>query len=116
MAKSKLSEMNQHFLTLSSEREKKAYTKQVEKELRANFEEDLKKLTITQGRMLIKLIDRETGSTSYELVKELRGNLSAIFWQALARVFGSNLKTEYDKDGTDKLTEEILVAIDQGYL
>jgi hypothetical protein len=116
MAKDKLNDMNEHFLTLNSERERKAYTKQVEKEIRANFEEDLKKLTVTQGRLLIKLIDRETGRTSYELVKELRGNLSAIFWQTLARLFGSNLKTEYDGAGADKLIEDILVAIDDGYL
>jgi hypothetical protein len=50
------------------------------------------------------------------LLKELRGNLSAIFWQALARIFGHNLKTEYDGAGADKQIEEILIAIDEGYL
>jgi hypothetical protein len=116
LAKEKLEEMNEHFLTLNSEKERKAYTKEVEKEIRTKFEEDLKKLTITQGRLLIKLIDRETGQTSYQLIKELRGSLSAFFWQTLARLFGSNLKTEYDGAGADKLIEEILVAIDEGYL
>jgi hypothetical protein len=116
LAKEKLEEMNEHFLTLNSEKERKAYAKEVEKEIRAKFEEDLKKLTITQGRLLIKLIDRETGETSYQLIKELRGSLSAFFWQTLARLFGSNLKTEYDATGSDKLIEEILVAIDEGYL
>ncbi|NJK94878.1 MAG: DUF4294 domain-containing protein, partial [Bacteroidales bacterium] len=77
MAKQKLDEMNAHFLTLKSERERKQYAKQVEDEIRAQFEEQLKGLTITQGKLLIKLIYRETGNTSYELVKELRGGISA---------------------------------------
>jgi hypothetical protein len=116
MAGAKFKEMNEHFLTLHSEKEKKIYTKQVEKEIREKFEKDLTNLTVTQGKLLIKLIDRETGKTSYELLKELKGNLSAIFWQTLARIFGHNLKTEYDAAGADKLTEEILIAIDEGYL
>ena len=116
IAKAKLKEMNEHFLTLKTEKQKKAYAKQVEKEIRAQFEGDLKNLTITQGRLLIKLIDRETGETSYELVKELRGSFSAVFWQTLARLFGSNLKTQYDAKGEDQLIEDILLAIDAGAL
>ena len=116
LARVKLQEMNAHFLTLKTERQKKAYTKQMEKEIRDQFEGELKKLTITQGRLLIKLIDRETGNTSYELVKELRGTFSAVFWQTLARLFGSNLKTQYDATGEDRLIEDILLAIDAGYL
>jgi pyruvate dehydrogenase complex dehydrogenase (E1) component len=82
----------------------------------AEFEDDLTKLTITQGRLLIKLIDRETGNTSFDLVKELRGSFSAFFWQAIARLFGSNLKSTFDKDGEDKLIDQILVLIDNGQL
>ena len=89
--------------------------KQVEKELLDEYEDDLKKLTITQGRILIKLVDRETGATSYELVKELRGSFSAFFWQAFARIFGSTLKAEYDPYGEDRLIEEIVLLIDNGY-
>jgi hypothetical protein len=116
LARQKLEELNAYYVTLNTERERKAYAKLVEEELKAEFEEDLKKLTITQGRLLIKLIDRETGSTSYELVKELRGSFSAFFWQAVARIFGSNLKTQYDPLGEDKLIEEILILIQHGYL
>lgn len=116
IARSKLEEMNEHFLILKTEKEKKEYTKQVEKAIRAQFENDLKDLTITQGRLLIKLIDRETGHSSYELVKEFRGNFSAIFWQTLARLFGSNLKVKYDGQGEDLPIENILKAIDSGYL
>lgn len=116
LANRKLEEMNTHFLSLKNEKQRKEYVKQVEKELMAEFEYDLTKLTITQGRLLIKLIDRETGNTSFDLVKELRGSFSAFFWQAIARIFGSNLKTNYDKDGEDKLIEQILVLIDNGQL
>jgi hypothetical protein len=112
----KLKEMNEHFLTLKNEKEKKDYTKQVEDDIRRQFEADLKDLNTTQGLLLIKLIDRETGKTSYSLVKELRGGLSAVFWQTLARIFGYNLKTKYDPLGDDKLIEQLVVAIDQGLI
>lgn len=116
LAKYKLNIMNQHFLTLKTEKERKEFSKLSEKELRTQFEEELKNLTINQGRLLIKLIDRETGQTSYELVKELRGTFSAVFWQTMARLFGSNLKTKYDASGEDQVIEDILLAIDAGLI
>ena len=116
LAGEKLAEVEIHLVSLETEKEQKDYMKQVEKELLKDYKDDLKKLTITQGRILIKLVDRETGDTSYELVKELRGKLSAVFWQALARLFGSNLKSEYDADGEDQLIEEIVVLIENGQL
>lgn len=112
----KLKEMNDHFLTLKNENERKTYTKQVEDEIRSRFEADLKDLNTTQGLLLIKLIDRETGKTSYALVKELRGGFSAVFWQTLARIFGYNLKTKYDPNGEDKVIEDLLNAIDKGLI
>lgn len=116
IAKQKLLEMNTHLKTLKTEREKKLYIKQSEQELRAQFEKDLTKMTISQGRMLIKLIDRETGSTSYELVKELKGGFSAAFWQGIARIFGSNLKTRFDPEGDDKVLNELIILYEQGLI
>lgn len=116
IASDKLNEINNVMLSMKTEIERKAYVKEVEKELMAEFEGELKKLTITQGKLLIKLIDRETGNTSYELVKELRGAFSAVFWQTMARLFGSNLKTEFDAEGTDKLIDEIVIMIENGQL
>ena len=116
LAGQRLEEVNKVMLTLETEKERREFMKQVEKNLKDEFEEDLKKLTVTQGRILIKLVDRETGSTSYTLVKELRGSFSAFFWQALARLFGSNLKTEYDPLGEDRLIEEIIFLIDKGQI
>jgi hypothetical protein len=116
LAGRQLQEMNQHFLSLKTEKEREEYVKQMENKMRAQYEEELKGLTITQGRILIKLVDRETGNTSYHLVKELRGTMSAVFWQTLARLFGSNLKTKYDPEGEDKMMEEIIQLIEMGYL
>lgn len=116
LAGDKLAEVELHMATLETEKEQKEYLKKIEKELLGQYKEDLKKLTVTQGRILIKLVDRETGETSYELVKELRGRLSAAFWQALARLFGSNLKSEFDAEGEDRLIEEIVLLIENGQL
>lgn len=116
LAGEKLAEVEKHIVTLETEKEQREYIKEVEKELLGDYKEDLKKLTVTQGRILIKLVDRETGDTSYELVRELRGNLSAAFWQALARLFGSNLKSEFDAEGEDRLIEEIIILIENGQL
>jgi hypothetical protein len=116
LAKEKYDEVVVELEELDSEKEKKMYMKQVEEELKDEFEDDLKKLTITQGRLLLKLLDREIGETSYELLKEFRGTFSAFFWQTLARIFGHNLKSEFDADGEDKLLNEIVLLIENGQL
>ena len=94
----------------------KRYIKLVDKQLQKRYGKELKKLTVRQGRLLIKLIDRETGSTSYELIKELRGSFSAFMWQSLARLFGENLKEEYDAEEEDKMIEHIILLIEHGQL
>ncbi|MEY1638874.1 DUF4294 domain-containing protein [Tenuifilum osseticum] len=116
IAKYKLLEINENLKTLKTDREIKEYINRAEKELRNQFEKDLTKLTISQGKMLIKLIDRETGRTSYELVKELKGGFSATFWQGIARLFGSNLKTKFDPQGEDKILNELVFLYEQGLI
>jgi len=108
--------INDSVAHISGEKERKKFIRRMEDQLKARFEKDLKKLTITQGRILIKLVDRETGATSYALVKELRGSIQAFFWQSLARLFGSNLKTEYDPEVQDRLIEDIVMQIERGEL
>ncbi len=114
LAEAKLKEYNNKLATISSEAERKLYMKKAEGELKKQFEADLKNLTITQGRLLIKLIDRQTGRTSYELVKDLRGSFSAFMWQSLACLFGSSLKSEYDADGKDKMVEHVIRLVESG--
>jgi len=116
VAKYKISEMEVHYRTLKTDAERKAYVKQVEKELREEFEDQLVKLTISQGRLLIKLIDREVGKTTYSVIRELRGGVSAVFWQTIARIFGSNLKTEFDSVGEDKILNEIIILYEHGLI
>jgi hypothetical protein len=106
--------VSSHLLTLKTDKEKKEYINEVEKDIKDKYEEDLKQLTITQGRILLKLIDRETGETSYDILKDYKNSFSAIFWQALARIFGHNLKSEFDPEGEDKLLNDILIQIDSG--
>ena len=80
------------------------------------FEKQVRKLTITQGIILVKLIDRETGRSSYQVIRELKGNITAFFWQGIARIFGNNLKAEYDPGGADKVIEDIVKGIEAGFI
>ncbi len=113
MAKNKLYDLNNRMLSMS-ERERKAFMKTAEKEIEQEYAEQLKKLTISQGHLLIKLVDRETGSTSYSLVKELRGSFRAFFYQTFAKLFGYDLKAEYDpvNNKKDNLIERVVRAIE----
>jgi len=112
----KLKELDDQLLTLDTEKEQKAYINQAEKEIMGQFEKEVKKLTVTQGIILVKLIDRETGRTSYQVIKELKGGFTAFFWQGIARIFGNNLKTEYDPDNQDKVMEDIVLGIEAGFI
>lgn len=116
IAKIKLKDMNEQIQLLKTKREKDQFINQAEKEIRSTFEKQLMGLTVTQGKMLIKLIDRETGKTSYELLKELKGSFSAGFWQAIARIFGSNLKSEFDAEGEDKILNELIILYEHNQL
>jgi len=112
----KLKELDNHLATLNSEKEQKAYINQAEKEIMGQFEKQVKRLTVTQGIILVKLIDRETGRTSYQVIKELKGGFTAFFWQGIARIFGNNLKTEYDPENQDKVMEDIVLGIEAGFI
>lgn len=101
---------------MKKNRKRKKYLKNKEKELKRKFEGVIRNMTYSQGRILIKLVDRETSHTSYELVKHFKGSVSAFFWQGVAKLFQTNLKYEYDPDGTDKWIEEIVARIENGQL
>jgi hypothetical protein len=114
LAAAKLKEYNAVLEKIPNEKLRKAYMKTVEKELKAEFEEPLKNLSMNQGKILLKLIDRETGNTSYELVKDLRGGFQAFMWQSVARLFGSNMKSEYDPTGEDIMIERAIKLVEAG--
>lgn len=114
----KLREIENQLSELESDKERRKLMKQTEKEISDQFTPELKRLTFTQGKILIKLIDRETGDTSYDLVKDLRGGFRAFFYQGFAKIWGFNLKTNYDPENNeeDELIESIVTMIDAGYL
>ncbi len=107
---------NQELLLLETEAEREAYMDKCEEDLKAEFEGDLRKMTMSQGRVLIKLIDRETGKTSYELIRELKSGFTAFMWQGVAKLFGSDLKSSYDPANSeqDAMIEEIVQRIEAG--
>jgi len=112
----KLKEYNSVYLSFTKESERKAYIKKIEKDLFAEYEPEIRSMTVSQGRILIKLIDRETGQSTYEIIKEFKGGFSAFFWQGVARIFGHNLKSEYDAVNEDRMIEYIVWQIDQGLI
>lgn len=115
-AAKKLKEINDHAETMTSEKEKRKYIRSTEDELKEKFEGDLKKLTVNQGRVLMKLIDRETGNNTYAVVKELRGGFKAFWWQGMARLIGDDMKDRYDAAGEDQPIEDIVQQIENGKL
>jgi len=100
--------------TMNSESDKRQYLKKMDEELKDQYKEDLKKLSPEEGRILMKLINRESGTTSYEMVKELRGSLSAFMWNSVARLFGNNMKDTYNPETEDKEIENIVQLIQTG--
>ena len=116
IAGERLALLDRELEKLDSKKEQKDMIDRAEKEIMAEFEKEIRRLTITQGIILVKLIDRETGRTSYKVIKELKGGLTAFFWQGIARIFGNNLKEEYDPDGADMLIEDIVLGIEAGFL
>lgn len=116
LAKMKLAEMDSQLVLITGEKERKEYNEKCEKELTSQFETDMRSLTNTQGKILFKLIDRETGSTTYQLIQQRRGSFSAFMWQSVAFVFGNNLKMEYDPAGEDKGIEDCVKLIELGIL
>jgi len=110
----KFSEYNKKMESISNEKEKKLMMKQAEDELQAQFGPELKELTFTQGKILLKLIDRETSNCPYEIVKEFRGRFVAFFWQGIGKLFGYDLKAKYDPMHEDADIERIVIMIENG--
>ena len=115
-AKREMALMEQELERLPSKRDRELYIKGIQKMIIKQYTPVLKKMTIYEGRVLLKLIDRETEYTAYEIVREFRGGFVAGFWQAMARLFGNNLKLEYDPEGNDRLLDQIVRAYEEGRL
>lgn len=102
--------------TYKTEKERQKFLEDVQKYMMDEYKPKMKKMTRNQGKILVKLIDRETNSSSYDIVKSLIGSFKAGFYNTFAKIFGNNLKTKYDPQGTDWMIERIVVEIEQGNL
>jgi len=94
--------------------EEEKFMKKFEKDLFNEFEKPLRNMTFSQGKLLLRLIDREIGQASFYLIKDYKGGIAAGFWQGIAKIFGADLKKPYDKFGEDKLTEELIDMYHRG--
>lgn len=99
-----------------SEKARRKLMKQAEKEINEQYGGELRDLTFSQGKILIKLIDRETGDSSFELVQELRGKFTAFWYQAFAKIWGYDLKSKYDPQGEDRQLEVVVKMIERGQI
>lgn len=116
VAREKMSLWEAEMLSLPDRKSQREFTRRVEKELIAEYTPTMKRMTVNQGRILVRLIDRETEHTSYDIVKEFRGGFVAGFWQGIARIFGHNLKDEYDAAERDRMIEQCIMMYNAGLL
>jgi hypothetical protein len=110
-----LNDMNAQLAKMNSESAKNDYIKSKEKELKKEFTDPMEKLSVYQGKVLMKLINRQTGNNCYDIIKEYRGGFSARLWQTVAFFFGSSLKQPYDAQGDDHEIEVIVQEVERMY-
>jgi len=112
----KLKEYEDILAQAPTDKDRRKIMKKAEDAIEAEYGGDLRDMTFSQGKILLKLVYRETGNTSYELVSDLRGEFAAVFYQAFARIFGYNLKVTYDPEGEDREIESIVKMIEAGQI
>jgi hypothetical protein len=110
-----MNDINAHMVGMNNKEDRKKYIHSREKELRKDFSDPITNLSVYQGKVLMKLINRETGNNCYEIIKEYKGGLTARFYQTVAFFFGSNLKQPYDKAGDEKEMEKIVQEVERMY-
>lgn len=110
-----INQVNYQLMLEKDASKRKQIIKSHEKELKRDFADKVTNLSVYQGRVLMKLINRETGNNCYELIKEYKGSFNAGFWQAVAFVFGSNLKQDYAPKGDDQEIEKIVQEVRRVY-
>ena len=111
-----LIETAEYLETLPTKKEKDEHMKRVEAAIVAEYKPKMKKLTFSQGKLLIKLVDRECHSTAYEAMQAFIGPVRSGMWQAFAWMFGASLKKGYDAEGVDRLTERVVLMVEAGQL
>lgn len=109
-------ETYEYMTTLPNDKARQRHMKEVEKSLKEQYTPRMKKLSFAQGKLLIKLVDRQSNSTSYELVKAFMGPFKAGFYQTFAALFGASLKKQYNPAGDDAMTERVILMVENGQL
>ena len=110
-----MNQINLELVNVKDKKQRKQIIKSHEKELKKEFGDKLTQLSVYQGKVLMKLINRQTGNNCYEIIQEYKGSMSAAFWQTVALVFGSNLRQDYDAAGDDKTMESIVLDVERMY-
>jgi len=110
-----MNQINAQLANVSDKSKRKAIIKSKEKELKTKFADKLTQLSVYQGKVLMKLIYRETGNNCYEIIEEYKGSFGAGFWQTIALIFGSNLRQNYDPTGKDEVMEMIVKDVEKMY-
>ena len=108
--------MERQLIKVKDKREQEKLAKELQKDLIKRYKPMILKMTISEGKVLLKLIDRETDLTAFQIIKDFRGGFVAGFWQAMAKLFGNNLKMEYEPERKDKLMEQIVTYLEMGWL
>ena len=106
----------EHLDSLETKKERDTYMKNMERALKLKYTARLKKLTLTQGKLLIKLVDRQCDQTAYKLVRSYMGAFKATFWNTFASIFGASLKKQYDPEVDDRITERCILLIESGQI
>ncbi|MGB8193177.1 MAG: DUF4294 domain-containing protein, partial [Chitinophagaceae bacterium] len=110
-----MNDINRELVNVSSGTKRKSIIKSREKDLKKEFTDPIQDLSVYQGRVLMKLINRQTGNNCYEIIKEYKGGFTARFWQTVAFVFGSSLKQPYNAEGDDREIELIVLEVERMY-
>lgn len=109
-------EANKELAEIPDEKSRKEFLKKTEKDLFKRYEKELKAMSINQGKLMVRLIDRECNQTTYSIIKLYKGSFQAWMWQAVAKLFGSDLKAEYDVQNKDKIIERVIILVEAGQL
>ena len=108
--------MERQLLAVKDKKEQERLSKELQKQLIKQYTPVILKMTISEGKVLLKLIDRETEHTAFQIIKDFRGGFVAGFWQMFAKMFGNNLKLEYEPETNDKVLEQIVTYYEMGWL
>lgn len=115
-ARMEMEQMERELLAVKDKKAQEKLSRELQKRLIKQYTPVILKMTISEGKILLKLIDRETEYTAFQIIKEFRGGFVAGFWQMFAKMFGNNLKLEYEPENRDKTLEQIVTYYEMGWL